>query len=138
VNQGPHHKGVQSLVRDLNKLYAAEPAMHELDNAPGGFDWIDCTDAANSVISFIRRGKGDDVILCVFNFTPVPRFDYRLGVPGAGSWAEVLNTDAGVYGGTNIGNNGGVYAEFAPMHGQKYSVQLNLPPLGAVFFKGKV
>ena len=134
----PTHKGVQSVVRDLNKLYANEPAMHELDNQPGGFDWIDCTDAANSVISFVRKGKGDDAILCVFNFTPVPRLGYRLGVPGPGAWAEVLNTDAGVYGGSNVGNGGGVFAEFAPMHGQKYSVPLNLPPLGAVFFKGKV
>lgn len=138
VKQGPYHKGVQSLVRDLNHLYAAEPALHELDNAPGGFEWIDCTDAANSVISFVRKGKGEDVIVCVFNFTPVPRPNYRLGVPGAGSWTEVLNTDAEPYGGSNVGNSGGVYAEFSPSHGQKYSVQLNLPPLGAVFFKGKV
>ena len=132
------HKGVQSVVRDLNKLYAAEPALHELDNQPGGFEWIDCTDAANSVICCLRKSKGDDVIVMAFNFTPVPRHNYRVGVPGPGSWAEVMNTDAGVYGGTNVGNNGGVYAEFAPMHGQKYSVSLNLPPLGAVFFKGKV
>ncbi len=132
------HKGVQAVVRDLNKLYAAEPALHELDNQPGGFEWIDCTDAANSVICCLRKSKGDDVIVMAFNFTPVPRHNYRVGVPGPGSWAEVMNTDAGVYGGTNVGNNGGVYAEFAPMHGQKYSVSLNLPPLGAVFFKGKV
>ena len=132
------HKGVQAVVRDLNKLYAAEPALHELDNQPGGFEWIDCTDAANSVICCLRRSKGDDVIVMAFNFTPIPRHDYRVGVPGPGSWAEVMNTDAGVYGGTNVGNNGGVYAEFTPMHGQKYSVSLNLPPLGAVFFKGKV
>ncbi len=132
------HKGVQAVVRDLNKLYAAEPALHELDNQPGGFEWIDCLDAANSVISCMRKSKGDDVIVCVYNFTPVPRYDYRLGVPGPGSWAEVMNTDAGVYSGGNVGNNGGVYAEFVPMHGQKYSVLLNLPPLGAVFFKGKL
>ena len=97
--------------------------MHELDNQPGGFDWIDCTDAANSVISFVPPGEdGEDVILCVFNFTPVPRPGYRVGVPGAGFWTEVLNTDAGVYGGSNVGNSGGVYAEFVPMHGQQYSV----------------
>ncbi|QJW99517.1 1,4-alpha-glucan branching protein GlgB [Frigoriglobus tundricola] len=132
------HKGVQSLVRDLNRLYAAEPALHELDNQPGGFEWIDCSDAANSVISCLRKGKGEDAIVMVFNFTPIPRPGYRVGVPGPGSWAEVLNTDAGTYGGTNVGNAGGVYAEYVPMHGQKYSVVLNLPPLGAVFFKGKV
>ncbi len=132
------HKGVQALVRDLNHLYAAEPAMHQLDNHPGGFEWIDCTDANNSVISFIRKGKSEDVILVVLNLTPVPRPGYRVGVPGAGFWTEVLNTDAGVYGGSNVGNSGGVYAEFVPMHNQRYSVLLNLPPMGAVFFKGKV
>ena len=78
------------------------------------------------------------MILAVFNFTPVPRPGYRVGVPGPGFWTEVLNTDAGHYGGSNVGNAGGVYAEFVPMHNQKYSVLLNLPPLGAVFFKGKV
>ncbi len=132
------HKGVQSVVRDLNKLYASEPAMHQLDNQPGGFEWVDCADAANSVLSFIRKGKNEDIILVVFNFTPVPRPNYRVGVPGAGFWTEVLNTDAGHYGGSNVGNAGGVYAEFSPIHGRKYSVMLNLPPLGAVFFKGKV
>jgi 1,4-alpha-glucan branching enzyme len=132
------HKGVQSLVRDLNRLYAAEPAMHQCDNQPGGMEWIDCTDANSSVISFMRKGKTDEVIVAVMNFTPVPRPGYRVGVPGAGFWTEVLNTDAGVYGGSNVGNAGGVYAEFVPFHGQRYSVVLNLPPLGAVFFKGKV
>ncbi|MCI0705522.1 MAG: 1,4-alpha-glucan branching protein GlgB [Planctomycetia bacterium] len=135
----PPHKGVQQLVRDLNKLYQNEPALHELDNQPGGFEWVDCTDAANSVMSYVRKGKsGEDVILVVLNFTPVPRLGYRVGVPGAGAWTEVLNTDASAYGGSNVGNAGGVYAEFIPMHNQKYSVLLNLPPLGAVFFKGRV
>jgi 1,4-alpha-glucan branching enzyme len=134
----PPHKGVQQLVRDLNRLYTAEPAMYELDNQPGGFEWIDCNDAANSVLSFYRKGKGDDVIVCVYNFTPVPRLGYRVGLPGPGSWSEVLNTDSSIYGGSNVGNSGGVFAEFVPMHNQKYSAPLNLPPLGAVFFKGKL
>lgn len=134
----PPHKGVQQLVRDLNRLYTAEPAMYELDNQPGGFEWIDCNDAANSVLSFYRKGKGDDVIVCVYNFTPVPRLGYRVGLPGPGSWSEVLNTDSSIYGGSNVGNSGGVFAEFVPMHNQKYSALLNLPPLGAVFFKGKL
>jgi len=129
---------VQALVRDLNRLYRNEPAMHQLDNQPGGFDWIDCSDANNSIISFVRRGKTtDDVILAVLNFTPVPRPGYRVGAPGPGYWTEILNTDSGNYGGTNVGNSGGVYAEFVPMHNQRYSVSLNLPPLGAVFFKGR-
>ncbi|MDY3563192.1 1,4-alpha-glucan branching protein GlgB [Gemmata sp. JC673] len=132
------HKGVQSVVRDLNKLYASEPALHELDNQPGGFEWIDCTDSANSVIVCMRKGRGDDVIVLAYNFTPVPRLGYRVGVPGPGAWTEVLNTDAAGYGGSNVGNAGAVYAEFSPMHGQKYSVLLHLPPLGAVFFKGKL
>ena len=132
------HSGVQSVVRDLNRLYKTEPALHELDNQPGGFDWIDCTDSAQSIISFVRRGKStDDVILGVLNFTPVPRLGYRVGVPGPGFWTEILNTDAGHYGGSNIGNAGGVYAEYTPQHNQPFSLMLNLPPLGAVFFKGR-
>ena len=132
------HEGVQRWVRDLNHFYAAEPAMHELDNQPGGFDWVDCTDANASVLSFVRRGRStDDVILCVLNFTPVVRDGYRVGVPGAGHWQEVLNSDAGAYWGSNVGNNGGAHAEFIPMHGQPFSLTLNLPPLGAVFFKGR-
>jgi 1,4-alpha-glucan branching enzyme len=132
------HEGVQKLVRDLNRLYRTEPAMHQLDNQPGGFDWIDCSDAGASVVSFVRRGKtSDEVILGIFNFTPVPRMGYRIGVPGPGYWTEILNTDAGHYWGSNVGNAGGVNAEFVPMHNQRYSLQLNLPPLAGVFFKGR-
>ena len=132
------HKGVQTWVRDLNHLYKNEPAMHELDNQPGGFDWIDCSDANSSIISLIRRAKStDEVILGVFNFTPIPRDNYKLGVPGPGFWKEVMNSDAGVYWGSNMGNNGGVHAEFSAMHGLPFSVHLTLPPMAAVFFKGR-
>jgi 1,4-alpha-glucan branching enzyme len=131
------HKGVQTLVRDLNRIYASESAMHQLDNQPGSLEWIDCSDANNSVVSFVRRGKTDEVVLAAFNFTPVPRMGYRVGVPSPGFWSEILNTDAGIYGGSNVGNSGGAYAEFVPFHNQRYSVLLNLPPLGAVFFKGR-
>jgi 1,4-alpha-glucan branching enzyme len=132
------HKGVQNLVRDLNRLYQSEPALHELDNQPGGFEWIDCTDAGSSTMSFIRRSKTtDDIVLVALNFTPVLRDGYRIGVPGPGFWKEIMNTDAGTYGGSNIGNSGGLYAEFVPFHNQKYSLLMNLPPLAAVFFKGK-
>jgi 1,4-alpha-glucan branching enzyme len=132
------HEGVQRWVRDLNKFYTSEPAMHEMDNQPGGFEWIDCLDAASSVLSFVRRGKTtDDVILCVLNFTPVVREGYRIGVPAAGFWKESLNSDAACYWGSNVGNNGGVHAEFVPMHGQPYSLSLILPPLAAMFFKGR-
>ena len=136
--QWPPHEGVRMWVRDLNYFYAAEPAMHELDNQIGGFDWIDCSDAGASILSFVRRGKStEDVILCVLNFTPVPRPGYRIGVPAPGYWKEMLNSDAAVYWGSNVGNNGGVYAEYLPMHGQPFAVQLNLPPLGALFLKGR-
>jgi 1,4-alpha-glucan branching enzyme len=137
LKHAPHH-GVQSLVRDLNRIYATEPAMHELDNQSGGFEWIDCSDAASSIMSYMRKAKStEDIIVVVLNFTPVPRDNYRVGVPGPGFWQEILNTDSGGYGGSNIGNSGGVYAEFVPYHNQKYSIQLNLPPLGAMFFKGR-
>jgi 1,4-alpha-glucan branching enzyme len=132
------HEGVQKWVRDLNHAYAAEPALHELDNQPGGFDWIDCSDANASILSFVRRGKStDDLIVVVLNFTPVVRQGYRVGVPGAGYWREILNSDAGLYWGSNVGNAGGVFAEAAPMHGHAFSVVLTLPPLAAVFLKGR-
>ena len=132
------HEGVQRWVRDLNHFYIAEPAMHEMDNQPGGFEWIDASDAGSSVLSFVRRGKTtDDVILVVLNFTPVVRDNYRIGVPAAGFWKEMLNGDAGCYGGSNVGNNGGVHAEFVTMHGQPYSLSLNLPPMAAIFLKGR-
>ena len=131
------HRGVMQAVADLYRLYTTEPAMHELDNRPGGFEWIDCNDAASSVISILRKGASSvERIVGVFNFTPVVRDRYHVGLPGPGYWKEVLNTDASTYGGTNVGNSGGVHAEFLPYHGQPYSAFLRLPPLGAVFLKG--
>ena len=103
-----------------------------------GFEWVDCSDANASTLSFVRRGKStDDIILCVLNMTPVVRDGYRVGVPSAGYWYESLNSDAGIYWGSNVGNSGGVFAEPVPTHGQPYSVSLNLPPLAAMFFKGR-
>src|SRR5438105_2963491 len=131
------HRGVMRVVADLNRLYREEPALHELDNDPGGFEWVDCADADNSVLCFLRKGKaGTEQILCVYNFTPVVRGPYRVGVPFPGYWKELLNTDAACYWGSNVGNNGGVHAEYLPHHGRPYSVYLTLPPLGAMFFKG--
>ncbi len=130
------HKGVMQLIADLNHLYRTNPAMHELDNQPGGYEWIDALDAGSSVLSFCRKGTTADRVVVVCNFTPVPRDNYRVGVPCPGYWKEALNTDAQVYGGSNVGNNGGVHAEFIPMHGQPYSVNLTLPPLGVVFLHG--
>jgi 1,4-alpha-glucan branching enzyme len=133
------HRGVQQLVADLNRLYRTEPALHERDNDPAGFEWVDCNDANSSVFSFLRKpAGGPDRVLVVLNLTPVVRRGYRIGVPGPGVWREVLNTDAEVYWGSNVGNAGGVHAEFVPQHGHPYSLSLTLPPLSAMFFKGQV
>jgi 1,4-alpha-glucan branching enzyme len=131
------HAGVQAWVEDLNHLYRELPALHALDCAPAGFEWVDCHDADKSVLSFLRRGAADDpVVLVVLNFTPVPRTNHRLGVPLAGRWREVLNSDAPRYAGTGWGNFGGVEAAPVPEHGRPCSVTLTLPPLGALFLVG--
>jgi 1,4-alpha-glucan branching enzyme len=133
------HAGMMQLVGDLNRLYRSEPALHELDTDPNGFEWVDADDADASVYTFLRKPKtGNSRVLCVLNFTPVPRSGYRVGVPGPGYWREVLNTDAGVYWGGNVGNNGGVQAEAVPCHGRPYSVVLTVPPLAGLYLKGEV
>ncbi len=129
------HRGVALLVRDLNRLYHVEPALYQLDNEPDGFRWVDCQDAAASVVSFLRRSQGSSELLAAANFTPVPRHDYRIGVPRAGAWQELLNTDAREYGGSGLGNLGRVESEPVPMHGFAQSVSLTLPPLAMVVFK---
>ena len=130
------HAGVQRWVRDLNRLYAAERALHELDFEPAGFSWIDCADFERSVVSLLRRGTAeDDVVAAVFNFTPVPRYGYRIGVPRAGLWKEIANSDAADYGGSGVGNLGGCEAVEVAAHGHPASMEVTLPPLGAVFFK---
>jgi 1,4-alpha-glucan branching enzyme len=134
--QNPAHQGIARWLADLNRAYREEPALYELDADPRGFEWIDANDATTSVVSFLRRGRStDDLILAVANFTPVPREGYRLGVPRGGFWRELLNGDAGVYGGGNIGNGGGVDAEEVAAHGRPCSVELVLPPLAVVFLK---
>ena len=131
----PAHAGVQHWVRDLNRLYRDEPALHELDCEPAGFEWIDCGDAASSVMSLVRKGKSTPTLLMVVcNFTPVPRDGYRIGVPRHGFWREVLNSDAAQYGGSGMGNGGGIEAEPTPLHGRPYSLTLRLPPLSVSFF----
>jgi 1,4-alpha-glucan branching enzyme len=132
------HSGLQQCVRDLNGLYRNEPALHELDFQPEGFEWIDCSDSQASVLALVRKGRTThDIVLVVCNFTPVPRFNYRVGVPRAGFWEEILNTDSKDYGGTGHGNLGGVEASPIPFHGRPHSLNLTLPPLGAVFFKSE-
>jgi len=126
------HQGLRSLVSDLNRLYRELPALHRLDFEPSsGFDWIDCHDAQQSVVSYLRT-DGTGIALVVVNFTPLPRHDYRIGVPYAGHYRELLNSDAGAYGGTNTGNLGGVQAEASPWMGRPYSLSLTLPPLAGL------
>jgi 1,4-alpha-glucan branching enzyme len=130
------HRGIQRLVGDLNRLYAAEPALHQVEFDWHGFEWIDANDSDNSVLSFIRRGKNpEDLIVAVINATPVPRGGYRLGVPNAGFYREIMNTDAAHYGGSNAGNMGGQQAADHPAQGRPYSLVLTLPPLAAVYLK---
>jgi 1,4-alpha-glucan branching enzyme len=130
----PLHSGVQQWIRDLNRLYRSEPALHELDCEPAGFEWIDCGDAESSVVSLIRKGKSTaNLVLMVCNFTPVPRQEYRIGAPHGGFWREALNSDATEYGGSGMGNRGGVDADAWPQHGRPFSLPLTLPPLSALF-----
>jgi 1,4-alpha-glucan branching enzyme len=132
------HAGVLRWLEDLNRLYREEPALHELDCAPEGFEWIDANDAENSVFSYLRKAKEGEPILAVLNCTPVLRESYCVGVPAAGRWREILNSDAECYGGTNCGNKGGVDAEPTPRHGRPFSLTLTLPPLGVLFFQREV
>jgi len=133
------HAGLQRWVADLNHLYCHTPALHEGDCNPAGFAWVDCNDTENSVVSFLRQGlSSQQSVLVVGNFTPVPRFNYRIGVPRAGMWREVLNSDARHYDGHGYGNLGGDGASPVPYHGRPYSLTLTLPPLAIVFFVSTV
>ena len=119
-----------------NHLYRNEPALHETDCDPAGFEWIDCGDAESSVVSLIRKAKSvSSIVLAVCNFTPVPRQNYRVGAPRGGLWQEIANGDAGEYGGSNMGNFGGLEAAPVPLHGRPYSLTLTLPPLSVSFFR---
>ena len=130
------HSGVQKWVEQLNRVYREQPGLHELDNDPAGFEWVDANDSGDSVLTFLRKGKSTgDTVLVVCNFTPVPREKYVVGVPGDGYWRELLNSDAGDYGGSNVGNGGGVHSQGISAHGRPYSLQLTLPPLAVLFLK---
>jgi 1,4-alpha-glucan branching enzyme len=136
--QYEHHSGIQKWVEDLNRFYSSQPALHELDFEPAGFEWIDGNDSGSSVLSFIRRGKStQDILLMILNFTPVLREDHHVGAPRAGFWSEVLNSDALLYGGSGQGNAGGVEAKSVPQHGRPYSLAVTLPPLSALFLKSE-
>jgi 1,4-alpha-glucan branching enzyme len=133
----PQHGMLLRWVRDLNTTLRGEPALYELDASPAGFEWIDCNDAEQSVLVYLRRAQSaSTVIIVACNFTPVPRRNYRIGVPDAGRWEEILNSDAPLYGGSGQGNLGGVVAAPVRWHGRAQSINVTLPPLGIVAFRG--
>ena len=130
------HDGITSLVRDLNTLYRGEPALHELDTSGEGFRWISCDDWQNSVYAYIRQGKSvHERVIVLINFTPIPRHNYKVGVPAAGYYIERLNTDSSLYGGSNLGNVGGVYSQPGQCHGESQFISVTLPPLGMLVLK---
>jgi 1,4-alpha-glucan branching enzyme len=138
----PPHTQLQQLVRDLNRLHQVEPALHQVDHDWTGFEWLDFRDNINSTLSFVRRAaptgveeEAADYIVCAFNFTPVPRFNYRIPVPEAVTYREILNTDAAEYGGGGVGNMGFAHGEAVRHYDHGHSMAVTLPPLGAVFFK---
>jgi 1,4-alpha-glucan branching enzyme len=130
------HAGIMDLVRDLNRLYQSEAALHEGDIESFGFQWLDANDSDRSVLAFLRKARDEeDVVLAAFNFTPVPRHNHRVGVPKPGRWLEFMNSDAEAYGGSGLGNFGSVEAAPVPYQGHRWSVMLTLPPLASVFLK---
>jgi 1,4-alpha-glucan branching enzyme len=131
----PMHDGLQRLVQHLNWLLKSEPALYDQDDNPEGFEWIDFQDSEGSVVSFIRRARNGQFLVFAVNATPVPRYEYRIGVPNEGYYAEVLNSDAQTYGGANIGNYGGRWADDEPAHGRPFSLSIALPPLSTIAFK---
>ena len=134
----PLHHGVQRLVQDLNYLHKSHAALHRFDTQARGFEWISCDDHQSSVFSFLRRGEAGELVLAVFNFTPVVREHYQVGVPEAGDYVALLNSDAHEYGGSGVGNEGAVTSSPVAVDGQEHSITLRLPPLGALYFERAV
>ena len=133
LDAGPYHRGLQRFVEDLNKFYLSAPALWQSDYDHGGFYWVDCSDQDNSILSFVRQNPDQkNELAVVLNLPPVPRVNYRVGLPRPGNWREVLNSDAGIYGGSNSGNLGSVISEEARWHNQSCSAKLTLPPLGVI------
>jgi 1,4-alpha-glucan branching enzyme len=130
------HRGLQALIRDLNRLYRAVSALHSRDCEAGGFRWIVVDDAEQSIIAWLRYGgPGDRPVAAITNFTPVPRQGYRIGLPSAGRWREILNSDASIYGGSGLGNLGAITARNEPAHGLPASAEILLPPLATMFLE---
>ncbi len=136
LGMGPFHSGLQRYVEDINKLYRTEPALWQGDYDMDGFFWVDCSDQENSVLSFVRQNRDrSSRLIAIMNLTPVTRHNYRVGLPHGGFWQEVLNSDAGIYAGSNVGNLGGVHAENYQVHSQPYSASFTLPPISVIAFK---
>lgn len=133
VEQPGLHQGIQALMRDLNSVYKTAAALFSHDVTPEGFQWIDANDSGGNVLSFLRVGEDGSTLACVANFAGMPHHDYRVGLPSAGRWKELVNTDAAHYGGSGVGNLGGVEAEKKPWHGRPYSALLQLPPSGVLW-----
>jgi 1,4-alpha-glucan branching enzyme len=132
----PSHAALRRYVQTLNRLLRDEPSLHECDFDPAGFRWIDCNDNENSVVSLVRSARDPhDFVVMAFNFTPVPRHDYRIGVPAPGFYAELLNSDSELFGGENVGNGGGVSSEPVGAHGFAHSIRLLIPPLACLLLK---
>jgi 1,4-alpha-glucan branching enzyme len=130
--QWPSHRGIQCLVRDLNRLYSEVPALHDLDFSAEGFSWIDCHDADQSVISWLRYTRDGSFVVVMLNLTPVPRENYRIGVPAAGEYQELLNSDSRYYGGSDLGNAGTIRAHTESWMGRPACLTLTLPPLAGI------
>ena len=128
-----YHSGVQRLVREMNAVYGGRPALWELDGSPDGFSWIDANDAGGNTLSFLRTSGAGDVIACVANFSGEPHLEYQIGLPAPGLWREVLNTDAGIYGGSGVASHDPVEAVAEPWHGRPYSATITVPPMGVVW-----
>jgi 1,4-alpha-glucan branching enzyme len=139
VTSMPEHGGVLRWVSELNRVYRDEPALHEIDFSQEGFEWIEANDAQYSALAFLRkaRNRNAPIVLAACNFTPLPRQNYVLGVPRAGRWREILNSDAKEYGGAGWGSLGGVDAAPVGAHGRPHSITVTLPPLSAVFFRSE-
>jgi 1,4-alpha-glucan branching enzyme len=131
----PSHDSLRRYIGDLNRLYRDYSALYELDCSADGFSWVDADDADRSIFSFCRFARNGETILVVLNFTPVPQYDYRVGVPHAGKFVELLNSDAEIYGGSNIGNLGDIAVQDESQHGRPNSVVVNVPPLGMLVLK---
>jgi 1,4-alpha-glucan branching enzyme len=136
LTQHASHHGLQRAMEDLNRVYREQPALHSIDFGHEGFEWIDANDSEQSVLTFMRKGQDpEDTVILAFNFTPVPRHNYRIGVPARGFWRELFNSDASEYWGSGQGNIGGSETSPVSWHGRPFSINITVPPLGAVFLK---